>query len=60
MPAKDSNLAGRVDAATRAKAEYIAGKEKRKLADWVRLSLEGVIEAYEAKHGEIKLPEDKP
>lgn len=56
MPAKDSNLSGRVDAATRAKAEYIAKQEKRKLADWVRLSLEGVIEAYEAKNGKIELP----
>lgn len=53
---KGSNIATRVSDSLRAKAEYIADKENRKLADWARLALQQAIADYEAKNGEIKLP----
>ena len=53
MSAKQQNIATRVTPELRAKAEYIASAERRKLADWARLSLEAAVSAYEAQHGPI-------
>lgn len=57
MSTKQQNIAARVTPELRAKVEHIARVEKRKLADWARLTLENAVAAYEAEHGEIKLPE---
>ena len=53
MSAKHQNIDTRVTPELRAKAEYIAAAERRKLADWARLSLEAAVAAYEAQHGSI-------
>ena len=60
MSAKQQNIATRVTPELRAKAEYIAAAERRKLADWARLSLEAAVAAYEAVHGAIVLPAAHP
>lgn len=56
MSTKQQNIAARITPELRAKAEYIAAQEKRKLADWARLTLEAAVAAYEKQHGPIVLP----
>jgi predicted transcriptional regulator len=49
----------RLPDALRRKFEYVAEKERRKPTELLRILVEDEVAAYEAKHGEIKLPEDK-
>ena len=65
MSTKAQNIAARVSPELRAKAEYIAAVERRKLADWARLSIEEAVSRYEAAHGPIPTappapPESRP
>ncbi|GAB2959138.1 hypothetical protein GCM10027048_28010 [Hymenobacter coalescens] len=47
----------RLTKTNRAKAEYIAAQERRKVTEWGRLAVEDAIAAYEAQHGRIPLPD---
>lgn len=40
----------------RAKADYIAAQERRKVTEWGRLRIEDAIAAYEKANGVIVLP----
>ena len=56
MSTKQQNIATRVTPELRAKAEYIAAAERRKLADWARLAIEAAVAAYEQAHGPVLPP----
>jgi len=49
-----------VEPETAEKLLYIASQDQRTLSSYVRLFLVDNVSAYEKKHGEIKLPSDKP
>lgn len=50
----------RVTPTLRAKAEYIADKQRRKVTEWGRLLIEDAVAAYEKENGPIELSPPTP
>jgi len=46
----------RVSPTLRAKCEYIAAQQRRKVTEWGRLAIEDAVAAYEAAYGPIPPP----
>ncbi len=40
----------------RAKADYIAAQERRRVTEWGRMAVEDAVAAYEKQYGPIPLP----
>lgn len=56
MPTKKPLLQAVVENETSEKFKYIAKNEKRKVSNMLAIVIEKYIEAYEAEHGEIRIP----
>lgn len=59
MPSKKPYIQIRTDEKTIQKFNYIAEKDRRSMSNLGEILVINHIEAYEAEHGEIRVPEEE-